>query len=127
MPSVTEKYDFKKLFEDILAIDPKIRFVTIIDFDGRLKFGGQRDGITNYLNPDFQKESIAHALEAWKLRTKFSRSIGVGKYAFAEYEKIKRITIPLDENHLIYLTTEPSVDHSYVISKILELKSMLDV
>jgi hypothetical protein len=29
-----------------------------------------------------------------------------GKYAMAEYEKIKRITVPLENDHLLLVTTE---------------------
>jgi hypothetical protein len=34
------------------------------------------------------------ALDSWKKRTKLAPSIGKGKYVLAEYEKVKRITIP---------------------------------
>lgn len=44
--------------------------------------------------------------------------IGMGKYVLAEYEKIKRITMPLDENHILYITTEVSTDHDKIINAI---------
>ena len=37
----------------------------------------------------------------------------------AEYEKIKRISIPLDVDHLILETTEVAADHVDVINSIL--------
>ena len=115
----SEKYH--KLYETILNLDSKIRFVTIIDSSGRLLFGGQREDVTDYLKPDFQRESLRHAMDAWKLRNKFSDFIGKGKYAFAEYEKLKKITIPLEENKLIYLTCEPKIIHDELIKDILKL------
>lgn len=114
--------DYKHIYENIMGLDPEIRFVTIVDTEGRLMYGGQREGISNYLTPSEERESIRHAIEAWKLRTKFSGSIGAGKYAMAEYEKIKRITIPLDEKHIIYMTTEVQVNHLALIGKILQMK-----
>jgi hypothetical protein len=39
----------------------------------------------------------------------------------AEYEKIKRITIPLDDDHLLLITTEVQADHGKIISNTLEL------
>ncbi|MFY9300878.1 MAG: hypothetical protein WAO91_06790 [Candidatus Nitrosotenuis sp.] len=117
--------DYKNIYENIMNLDSKIRFVTIIDIEGRLMFGGQREGVTNYLTPSEERESIRHAIDAWKLRTKFSGSIGAGKYALAEYEKIKRITIPLDDKHIIYMTTEIEADHSAIIAEILKLKSVM--
>lgn len=53
----------------------------------------------------------------WKARNKISSKIGKGKYALAEYEKIKRIGIPLDNSHLLYLTTSARADHAKIISK----------
>jgi len=113
--------DYDKLYEDIIRMDSKIRFVTIIDNEGRLMRGGQREGISNYLSPDSEKQSLRHAIESWQLRSKFSNAIGKGKYAFAEYEKIKRITIPLDEKHLLYMTTEVDVDHNKIINEIIKM------
>jgi hypothetical protein len=41
----------------------------------------------------------------------------------AEYEKLKRITMPLgDEKHLLYITTEPEADHSKIIERVGTLK-----
>lgn len=116
-----ERIHFQKIYNEIMKLNSKIRFVTIIDFSGRLMFGGQREGISNYLSPQAEKESLRHAIEAWKTRNKFSDSIGEGKYALAEYEKIKRITMPFDKNHLVFLTTEIDIDHNALISDILEL------
>jgi len=39
----------------------------------------------------------------------------------AEYEKIKRITIPLDDDHLLLITTEVMADHAQIISNALKL------
>ena len=35
--------------------------------------------------------------------------------------KIKRITMPLGDNHLLYVTTEPESDHASLINKIQRL------
>lgn len=116
--------DYLKLHKAILDVDPKIRFVTIVDIEGRLMAGGQREGVTNYLSPDEEQQSIQHAIEAWKLRMHFTGSIGKGKYVLAEYEKIKRMTIPIDNKHVIYMTTEVNADHNTIINSILKLISV---
>jgi hypothetical protein len=38
-----------------------------------------------------------------------------------EYEKLKRITIPIDDDHLLVVTTEVDADHGNIISNALEL------
>jgi hypothetical protein len=47
--------------------------------------------------------------------------IGKGKYAMAEYEKIKRITVPLESDHLLLVTTEVEADHRTIINNVLKL------
>lgn len=111
--------DYITLYDQIMKLDQKIRFVVIVDMEGRKMSGGQRDGISNHLSPEDERQSIRHAIDAWKLRMHFTGSIGKGKYAFAEYEKIKRITIPVDDKHLIYMTVEVDADHTKIIDEIL--------
>ena len=61
------------------------------------------------------------ALARWALRNALSPKVGKGRYAMAEYEKVKRITIPLDDNsHLLLVTTEVNADHDIIIDKVLK-------
>jgi len=58
------------------------------------------------------------AVNAWKTRSQLANKIGKGKYVLAEYEKIKRITMPLDDNHILYITTEVNADHDKIIKSV---------
>jgi hypothetical protein len=114
--------DYGKLCKEILDLDPKIRFAGVCDDTGETKFGGQREGIKNLLSPEETKRSNLQALARWALRNSLSPKVGKGKYAMAEYEKVKRITIPLEDNsHLLLVTTEVNADHSGVIDQVLKL------
>jgi hypothetical protein len=74
------------------------------------------------LSPQESKKSLQLAVDAWKTRSELAPKIGKGKYVLAEYEKIKRITMPLGDRHLLYVTTEVDSDHSGVINKITRLE-----
>ena len=50
------------------------------------------------------------AVNAWKTRSQLANKIGKGHFVLAEYDKIKRITMPLGE-HLLYITTDVDADH----------------
>src|SRR5215218_5513829 len=110
--------DYQKLQVDIMNIDPKIRLVTICDINGKVMFSNHRQGVKNLLSTEESKESLELAANSWKIRSKLAPKIGKGKYVLAEYEKIKRITIPLGDNHLLYITTEVSADHASIIKGI---------
>jgi hypothetical protein len=114
--------DYGKLCNEILDLDPKIRYAGVCDDTGETKFGGQREGVENLLSSEETKRSNLQALARWALRNTLSPRVGKGRYAMAEYEKVKRITIPLDDNsHLLLVTTEVNADHSRIIQQILKL------
>ena len=115
------KMDYEKLCKEILDIDPEIRFAGVCDESGEIKFGGQREGLANLLTAEETKRSNLQALARWGLRNSLASKVGKGKYAMAEYEKIKRVTFPLDNDHLMLITTEVQADHQNIISRVLKL------
>ena len=52
------------------------------------------------LTPEESRNSLELAVKSWKTRSQLASKIGKGKYVLAEYEKVKRITMPLGDNHL---------------------------
>jgi hypothetical protein len=114
--------DYGNLCKEILDLDPKIRFAGVCDDIGETEFGGQREDVQNLLSPEETKRSNLQALARWALRNTLSPKVGKGRYAMAEYEKVKRITIPLEDNsHLLLVTTEVDADHSRIIRQVLKL------
>ena len=114
--------DYKSLFDKVMGIDSKIRFATIFDIDGKVLFSAHREGVQNLLSSEESKRSLQFAINAWKSRNEVSDKIGKGKYALVEYEKLKRITLPLDSEHILYITTDVEADHGPIIYRALRLK-----
>jgi len=114
--------NFQKTHSDIMNLDPKIRMVTICDSSGKIMFSDHKPGVTNLLTPDESKKSPEMAVNAWKTRTQLANKIGKGHYVLAEYDKIKRITMPLGE-HLLYITTDVEADHSRILDGIRKIES----
>jgi hypothetical protein len=122
---MSNREDFYNLYNSIMNLDDKVRFVTILDNQGEVLFGGQREGIQNYLSEEDQKKSVKHVTDAWFSRNQFSSGIGGGKYAMAEYGKVKRFTFPLNDSRIIYITTEPEVESSSFIENVLKIRESL--
>jgi hypothetical protein len=93
----------------------------ICDNDGNIMCSVHREGVKNLLTPEESKKSLELAVNSWKIRTQLEPKIGKGKYVLAEYEKIKRITMPLGDNHILYVTTEVEAEHSSLIDSIRKL------
>ena len=105
-----------------MRIDSRVRFATIFDMNGIILYSAHRDGVTNLLSPEENQKALEHAIIAWKSRNEYANKIGKGKYVLAVYEKIKRIVMPLDEEHFLYITTEADANHDIIIEKALRLK-----
>ena len=106
-----------------MDLDLSIRLVTICTKDGQIMYSDHREGVRNLLTPDESKKSLELAINAWKIRSELAPKIGKGKYVLAEYERIKRITMPLSDNkHLVYITTEIPSNHEKIINGVMRLK-----
>ncbi|MGI0057000.1 MAG: hypothetical protein ACREAK_06450 [Nitrosarchaeum sp.] len=114
--------EYQILQEQAMKISPAIRYATIIDLNGRIKSSSHRKGVKNLLTSKESLQSLKTSASIWKARKQISGKIGKAKYALAEYSKLKRIVIPLGDNHLLYLTTGPNADHAKIISKATKLK-----
>jgi hypothetical protein len=118
-------FRIKQHYNDIVNIDPNIRLVTICDSDGKMMYSRHRQGVENLLTPEETKKSLEMAMTGWKVRSELSHKIGKGKYVVAEYEKIKRVTMPFGDDYLLYLTTEVQANHLNIINRIRKLEAGL--
>lgn len=96
----------EKLLNMILGEIPSSRIAIICDHDANILWNSIRDNTTSYLSVDETKESLKRAIKSWEERDKLSEKIGHGRYAIVAYDKIKRITIPLPNNHLLFVSLE---------------------
>ena len=107
--------DFQKLCNDVLEFDPKVRFVGICDNTGEIKSGGLKEGIKSFLTDEEIKKANLITLQRWRLNNTLADRIGKARYAMEEYEKVKQITLPLQDEHLLLISTEVDADHGKII------------
>ena len=113
--------DFDKLYTDVMKINSTIRYAVIQNNTGEKICGGFRDNINPILNDDELKMMHYYASQRWETRKNIEHKLGNTKYAMAEYDKLKRITFPINKKYMLLLTTEIDTDHANVIDKVLEL------
>lgn len=113
--------DYEKLCHDVLDLDPKVRFVGVCDNTGEIKNGGFREGIKSILTDEEIKKANLITLERWRLHNKLADRIGKARYAMEEYEKVKQITMPLEDEHLLLISTEVDADHGKIIESAIQL------
>ncbi len=117
--------DHAALCEEVLRIDPTVRFVGVCDETGEIRHGGHRDGVKSLLTPDESKQSLTWEMARWRLGDSLATKIGKGQYALTAYDKIKRITLPLDERHFLLVSIDVNADHDKIIDSILWLRERM--
>ncbi len=115
-------FPYLDLIEKALKISPDIRFATVCNMFGEVKYSEHRSNAKNLLTQRESLKSLESATRAWSLRNEFASKIGKGEFVIAQYGKIKRIVIPLDKEHLLYMTTTKNADHTKIIKKATKLK-----
>ena len=112
--------EYGKFFDQVIKLDKSVRFVAIYDGQFHAKF---RNGIHGYFQDEEIKESLSKAQKRWDSRKKMSLKIGEPKFAMAQYDKVSRITISLDNYGVILVTTEIDVDVNKLVDGIIDIRA----
>ncbi len=110
--------DVRKLADKILKLSPSIRYVTIASLNGTILISEHKKSVKTTLSKAESRQSLQMAARAWKARKALAKKIGRCKYVVAEYDRVKRITLPGGKNHLIYVTTSPGAKPNSIIQRI---------
>jgi hypothetical protein len=111
-------YNLSELCNGIFEINEKIRFVGIIDQMGKLITGNMKEGLRSLDRDDGSiRLYLGYAINN-VLRRDFDNVFGRVLYTFSERERIKLLTIPIDDN-LLLVSMDKSTDHVELINKII--------
>lgn len=102
----------------IIKTSKSIRYVTIASLNGKVLISAHRKTVKTTLSKAESRQSLLMAASAWKKRKTLAKKIGRCKYVIAEYDRVKRVTLPAGKNHLIYVTTDPKANVIPIINKI---------
>jgi hypothetical protein len=95
-----------KLVSMMLEANKNVRYACVCDREGKILWNSRRKDIESLITVEETKESVKAACEHWSKRDHLAEKIGKGRFAVVDYEKLKRITVPLANNHLLYMHVE---------------------
>ena len=112
------QYNLSVLCNGIFEVDEKIRFVGIIDQMGKLVVGNMKKGLPSLERDDGSiRLYLGYAINNM-LRRDFDNVFGKVLYTFSERDKIKLLTVPMD-NYLLLVSIDKLSDHVKLINKIM--------
>ena len=110
----------QKTCQEILEFDKNIRFVGISKNNGKFLAGAFNTNVEYLVDKEEYKMSLHYAHQRWDTRKNLSHKLGNPLYAYAEYEKIKQIGLPLNNTDLLLISLNPDADHEKIIKFVRE-------
>ena len=121
---------YSDLLDEIIHSNDAIRLAAICGNFGTITEKAVREGVTLYLSDKDTEKLIAESINSWKTRRLFSQKIGNGQYAIAVYDKLIRMSIPVNEYQILLVTMEVTLEIPKLITdikKILQRSPCIEV
>jgi len=99
-----EKY--QELLNMIMDFNESVRFAAVSDGNGELLWNSQRNGVSNIVPIEKTKSTMSSSRSEWDEYASSSEHIGNGLYSITSYSKIKRITIPLYDGNMLFISVD---------------------
>ena len=113
-------YDYTKICDSVLTIDPKIRFAGVIDERGRLVAGGMKKNVEPLENEKDDEMIFMELALRVKMRKEFDKQLGPVNFAMASRERALAISIIINDD-ILYVLSEPDTDYGSLPKKIIEI------
>ena len=88
----------------LMDFNKAIRFAAVSNSQGEILWNSQREGIRNIVPFEETKQTIMRSINAWNENFRVKEHVGSGLYSISSYEKIKRITVPLGNGDIMFVT-----------------------
>ena len=97
-----EKYE--QLLNMLMDFNDSVRFAAVSDSNGTLLWNSQRDGVSNIVPIEKTKATMSRSRGEWDEAASTVDYMGNGLYSITSYAKIKRITIPLSDGNMLFIS-----------------------
>jgi hypothetical protein len=98
--------DYSGFLEVLMMSNKKVRFSAICNLEGKLLFQKRREDIRELFSLEETQKQLSVTIDSWKSRSEIKDKIGKPMYSITSYEKIKRMTIPIDDEHLLFISMD---------------------
>ncbi len=122
-----KKLELVDIIEDIINLDPKMRFVGIIDLNGNIVESIIKSGKTSLESQKEEEHFCKQVAQRRKMRKNFDNSLGKVRYVHVEREKVTQM-VTYTKKFTVYFTMEPEMtieDKLKIVNKIKKMTSHL--
>lgn len=97
-----------KIVEDIIALDPQMRFAAVIDSEGNIVEAIIKSGKNSLKSQREEEHFCRQVAKRRRMRQEFDQSLGRVRYVHVEREKLTQIVV-YSRNYTVYFTMEPEL------------------
>ena len=112
-----------EIVEDILDLDPAIRFGAIIDIHGDILEAIMKKSKTSLESQKQQEKFCKDAAKTRLVREKYDSSLGKVRYVHIERENVTQISV-FPKNCTVFVTMEPELTTRKKLAIITKIKKM---
>jgi len=114
--------EVRNIAKTLFKMSKSVRFVTVSNANGKVIFSAHPKAVHSKITKQESRASLNAAAKMWKVRRSLVRKLGPCKYVVAEYGKVKRITMPVGRNYMLFVTTSANFDHNKVIRRVRQMR-----
>ena len=117
------KIDLLEIVQEIISLDPKMRFAAIIDPKGNIREAIMKTGKTSLKSQKEEEHFCKQVAQRRVMRKEFDKSLGKVRYVHVEREKVSQMVIYTKRN-IVYFTLEPEMQIEKKIRIITKIKKI---
>lgn len=118
-----KKSKLLELVEDIIDLNPKMRFVAIIDLKGNIVESIMKSGKTSLKTQKEELHFCQQVAKRRKMRHEFDRPLGKIRYVHVERQKVTQLVI-YSKRKTIYFTVEPELSINKKLQLVVQIKKL---
>ncbi|MBV9179565.1 MAG: hypothetical protein JO297_21255 [Nitrososphaeraceae archaeon] len=116
--------DLRRIYDTIMNMDKRIRFVGVLDDNGKLIEGGMRKNVPSLLDAEKNDLFFLRILYDLKELEDFKNSLGEIKYIYIQMDKVSFVIMSLkneerdDDSLMLLVSMEPEMNPSFIAPSI---------
>ena len=118
-----KKSKLLKLVEYIIDLNPKMRFIAIIDLRGNIVESIMKRGKTSLKTQKEELHFCQQVAKRRKMRNEFDKPLGKVRYVHVEREKVTQLVI-YSKRKTIYFTVEPELGITKKLQLVMQIKKL---
>ncbi len=117
----SRKKNLLSIVEDIIELDPMMRFAAIIDLKGNISEAIMKEGKTSLKSQKEEEYFCKQVAIRRKIRKQFDKSLGPVNYVHIERQRVTQIVV-YPQHKTVYVTMEPNMGISRKLEIIEKIK-----